>query len=41
VHEATNYANDTHLIAYVRDGEKGNIKEGIANSVDQKYLDNC
>jgi hypothetical protein len=41
VHEATICANDAHLITYVRYGDESNRKEGIANSVDQKYLDNC
>ena len=38
MHEATNCANDAHLLTNVRCGDEGKIKEGIVNSVDQKYL---
>ena len=41
VHEATNCANDGHLIICVRYGDEGKTKEGIVNLVDQRCLDNC
>ena len=41
VHEATHCAKDAHLVTYVIYGGEGKIKEGIAISFDQKYLDNC